>query len=67
LLASGLALAFEGLAGGCGNPGQGTVKVAPGLAERIRKGPGVSPAPGKKARSEPKGIKERIQGRPGSN
>jgi hypothetical protein len=67
LVASGLALAFEGLVGGCGNAGRGTAKVAPGLPERIRKGPVVPRAPGGKTRPEPKGIKERIRDRAKSN
>ncbi len=42
---------------GCGNPGEGSVKVDPRLRERLGKGPELPPTTGAKARPEPPGIK----------
>jgi hypothetical protein len=45
-----------------GKPGEGTVKVSPGLMDRIRKRPIAPPTQGKKTRAKPPNIKDRLRG-----
>jgi hypothetical protein len=56
--------AFAAAAGvpGCGNSGEGTVKVASDVRARIRKGPGVPPAAGRENIVDPSGVKARLRG-----
>jgi hypothetical protein len=54
-----LALVFAVRAGGCGNPGEGTVQVDPKVAGRLGKRLGVPPAAYGKNAVEPLGIKGR--------
>jgi hypothetical protein len=52
---------------GCGNPGEGTVKVAPEVRARLGKGPEAARAASGKTRAEPTGIKQRIRKNAGVN
>jgi hypothetical protein len=45
-----------------GNPGEGTVKVSPGLMDRIGRGPNAPPTQGKKPRTKPPNIKDQLRG-----
>jgi hypothetical protein len=56
-----LAAAFAVIFRGCGNPGEGTVKVNPKVAARLGKHLGVPPAAYGKTKVEPIGTKSRLR------
>jgi hypothetical protein len=59
--ALGIALVFAVRAGGCGNPGEDTVKVDPKVAARLGKHLGIPPAAYGRTLVEPPGIKGRAR------
>jgi len=63
VMSAGLALiaALAVLASGCGNPGEGTVRVDPKVAAKLGKNRGVPPAAWGKNTVEPPGTKARLR------